>query len=115
MNVESAEKQVIAVPAPADARGVVPAPLPPQSLPQSTEARGPELTTLQTPFCGELRSKKFFMLDTLATEEGQYLDASNHCWCFQTQQVIGPDSAPVSPRQCAPGRACYTSGLNELS
>ena len=48
---------------------------------------------LSSPFCGSLRSKKFFMLDGLATEAGQYLDASNHCWCRETQQVVGPDGS----------------------
>jgi len=65
----------------------------------------------QTPFCGSLRSKKFFMLDALATEAEQYLDASNHCWCRETQQVIGPDGGRATPNRCGPGRSCYTSAL----
>lgn len=64
-----------------------------------------------SPFCGELRSKKFFMLDTFATEAEQYVDASNHCWCYKTQQVIGPDGGPVAPLSCSPGRKCYVSAL----
>ena len=65
----------------------------------------------QTPFCGQLRSKKFFMLDVLPTEQSQYLDESNYCWCFQTQQVVGPDGSHVAPDQCRPGRSCYQSAL----
>ena len=66
---------------------------------------------IQTPFCASLRSKKFFMLDALATDAEQYLDASNHCWCCETQQVIGPDGTRATPDRCTPGRSCYTSGL----
>lgn len=67
---------------------------------------------VQSPFCGELRSKKFFMLDVMPTDETQYLDASNHCWCYRTQQVVGPDCLPVSPAGCTPGRSCYVSSLD---
>ena len=69
---------------------------------------------IQSAFCGSLRSKKFFMLDTLATEAQQYLDASNHCWCRETQQVVGPDSGRVHPNRCVPGRACYSSALESV-
>ena len=48
---------------------------------------------LQSPFCGSLRSKKYFMLDRLATSADEYLDATNHVWCCETQEVIGPDNA----------------------
>ena len=71
-------------------------------------------TPLQSPFCGSLRSKKFFMLDMMATEAEQYLDASNHCWCRETQQVIGPDQGSVHPEQCVPGRSCYSSALESV-
>jgi hypothetical protein len=67
-----------------------------------------------SPFCGSLRSKKFFMLDALATEAEQYLDASNHCWCRETQQVIGPDNGRVQPNRCVPGRSCYSSALESV-
>jgi hypothetical protein len=65
----------------------------------------------QSPFCGSLRSKKFFMRDALPTEAGDYLDASNHCWCRMTQQVIGPDGGIVNPDACVNGRACYSSAF----
>ena len=67
--------------------------------------------TARSSFCGSLRSKKFFMLDGLATEASQYLDASNHCWCRETQQVVGPDGSRVNPSRCVPGRSCYSSSL----
>jgi hypothetical protein len=72
-----------------------------------------ESTAPQTPFCGSLRSKKFFMMDTLASEAQHYLDASNHCWCGETQQVIGSDGGRANPNRCTPGRSCYTSALEK--
>ncbi len=72
-------------------------------------------TEVQSPFCGDLRSKKFFMLDVLPTEEDQFLDSTNHCWCYQTQQVVGPDGLPVHPSGCNPTRACYVNSLNDVA
>ncbi len=69
---------------------------------------------VQSPFCGSLRSKKFFMFDGVATEASQYLDASNHCWCRETQQVVGPDGGRVNPNRCVPGRSCYSSALESV-
>jgi len=65
----------------------------------------------ESAFCASLRSKKFFMMDALPTEASQYLDGSNHCWCRVTQQVIGPDGAPVDPGACVAGRSCYSSAF----
>jgi hypothetical protein len=73
-----------------------------------------ETAVVNSPFCGSLRSKKFFMMDGLATEASQYLDSSNHCWCRETQQVIGPDGGRVRPEKCVPGRSCYTSALETV-
>jgi len=69
---------------------------------------------VNSPFCGSLRSKKFFMMDGLATEAAQYIDSSNHCWCRETQQVIGPDGGRVRPERCVPGRSCYSSALESI-
>ncbi len=65
----------------------------------------------ESPFCHQLRSKKFFMFDALATDADQYMDSSNHCWCYDTQQVIGPDGSRVHPDQCVPTRSCYRSAF----
>ncbi|PWT80562.1 MAG: hypothetical protein C5B44_05215 [Acidobacteria bacterium] len=70
-----------------------------------------ENVPVQSPFCGSLRSKKFFMIDGIATSADQYLDASNHCWCRETQEVIGPDNKRVHPDNCVPGRSCYSSAI----
>jgi hypothetical protein len=69
---------------------------------------------IQSPFCGSLRSKKFFMLDRLATSPDDYLDAANHVWCYHTQEVIGPDNKRVTPENCTPGRSCYTSAIENV-
>ncbi len=68
-------------------------------------------SALQSPFCGELRSKKFYLLNGPATEAGHYLDDSDHCWCFVTQQVVGPDGGKVNPHRCIAGRGCYRSAF----
>ncbi len=68
-------------------------------------------TVLRSSFCGELRSKKFFMLGRLASAASDYLDSSNHCWCRVTQQVVGPDGAKARPERCGPERNCYQSAL----
>ena len=68
-------------------------------------------TTIQSPFCGSLRSKKFFLLDRLASSADDYLDAANHVWCRETQEVIGPDNRRVEPNACGPDRACYSSAV----
>lgn len=78
------------------------------------EEKTTETTPFQSPFCGSLRSKKFFMLDRLATSADEYLDAANHVWCCETQEVIGPDNRRVEPNACCPGRACYSSAVNTL-
>lgn len=72
-------------------------------------------TDIQTPFCGDLRSKKYFLLDTLPSEASDLLDGSGHCWCYHTQQPIGPDGLHVLPDQCVPGRVCYRSALSPLT
>jgi hypothetical protein len=74
-------------------------------------SRPSSLPVMQTPFCGDLRSKKFFLLDRIATSAEDYLDPSHHCWCYHTQQVMGPDGGIVKPDRCVPGRKCYRSAL----
>ncbi|HJQ31971.1 MAG TPA: hypothetical protein VJ866_07330 [Pyrinomonadaceae bacterium] len=66
---------------------------------------------LVSPFCGSLRSKKFFMTNGLATDASHYLDSTEHCWCRETQLVVGPDGGRAKPARCVPGRSCYKSAL----
>ena len=67
--------------------------------------------TPTTPFCGELRSKRYMMLDVIPSVAEQYYDPSGHCWCYHTQQPVGPDGDQVMPERCGPDRSCYRSGL----
>jgi hypothetical protein len=86
-------------------------------MPQKTEF-SPKIAhpgTPQTPFCGDLRSKKFFMLDVMPAKEEDFLDPSGHCWCYHTQQPVGPDGELVGPEYCRPGRKCYQSALAKPS
>lgn len=71
----------------------------------------PTSSVPESAFCSSLRSKKFFLIDTLPTEAAQYLDGSNHCWCRVTQQVTGPDGGSVRPEACVAGRDCYSSAF----
>jgi hypothetical protein len=65
--------------------------------------------TAVTPFCSEIRSKKYFTLKAIPMTEADILDPSGHCWCRQTMQVVGPDGEMVEPKECKPGRSCYKS------
>jgi len=69
------------------------------------------VATIQSAFCASLRSKKFFMTAALPTEPADYLDGSNHCWCRETQQAIGPDGGMAQPEHCVAGRSCYSSAF----
>ena len=71
------------------------------------------LKVLQTPFCGELRSKKFYLRDQLATSADDYMDSSGHIFCYLTQMAVGPDGMRVSPEECGPDRACYRSAFQK--
>jgi len=68
--------------------------------------------SIQSAFCASLRSKKFFMIEVVPTEAEHYLDGSNHCWCRETQQAIGPDGGMVQPAHCVAGRKCYSSAFD---
>jgi hypothetical protein len=65
----------------------------------------------KTLFCGDLRSKKFYMLDAIPSQAEDYIDDSNHCWCYHTQNPVGPDGGYVTPHRCGPQRSCYRSAL----
>ena len=65
-----------------------------------------------TPFCGDLRSKKFFMLDAIPSKAEDFYDPSGHCWCYHTQLPVGRDGEVVMPERCGPNRKCYRSALS---
>jgi len=63
------------------------------------------------PFCVHLQSKKLFFAAGPPQTVEDVLDASRHCWCRKTMQVIGPDGEFVDPRDCQSGRSCFESIL----
>jgi hypothetical protein len=81
----------------------------PEDQPNTETTMAP--APVQSPFCGQLRSKKYFMLDHLAASAEDYIDGANHVWCCETQEVIGPDNRLVSAENCTPGRSCYSSAV----
>src|SRR4051794_213987 len=76
-------------------------------------AKPAKLEVLNTPFCGDLRSKKFYLRDEILTEAEDYHDASGHTFCYHTQMAIGPDGSRAAPEYCRPDRKCYRSALAE--
>ena len=74
-----------------------------------------QLNVLKSPFCGDLRSKKFYMRDGIANSAEDYIDSSGHTWCYNTQMPIGPDGIRVTPHECGPDRECYRSALEKPS
>ena len=72
-----------------------------------------KLDVIKTPFCGDLRSKKYYMSDQILTEAEDYHDASGHTFCYHTQMAIGPDGYRAAPEYCGPERGCYRSAFEE--
>lgn len=68
-----------------------------------------ETETLQSPLCRELRTKKFYFLDSIPLTKDDLIDVTGHCWCRRTMQVVGPDGGIVHPDDCGAGRDCYRS------
>jgi hypothetical protein len=64
-----------------------------------------------SPFCIHLKSKKLLFADGPPMDVRDVLDASRHCWCRHTMQIVGPDQEVVDPRDCQAGRSCFESIL----
>ncbi|HEY4330471.1 MAG TPA: hypothetical protein VGN88_12100 [Phycisphaerae bacterium] len=77
------------------------------------EAKGKtaKLEVLKTPFCGDLRSKKYYLRDEIITEAEDYHDGSGHTFCYHTQLPIGLDGSRAAPEYCGPDRSCYRSAF----
>ncbi|MCP3905003.1 MAG: hypothetical protein GY715_15375 [Planctomycetes bacterium] len=61
--------------------------------------------------CVNLRHKLMYV-DERQSTPGLVDDSSDTriFWCVKTQESLGPDSDPVSPRDCEPNRSCYCGG-----
>jgi len=64
---------------------------------------------LESPMCRNLRSKKYFYLESMPMTASDMIGLDNHCWCRCTQQVVGPDGGKARPEVCGAGRVCYES------
>jgi hypothetical protein len=80
---------------------------------QAAEREPTASEVAQSPFCREIRSKRYYFLQQMPTEESHLLDGSNRCWCRLTMQVVGPDGQMVRPKDCKAGRSCYRSLFEE--
>jgi hypothetical protein len=68
-----------------------------------------------SPFCLRLLSKNIVKRAKPMLTDEDVLDASNHCWCAATGQILGPDRYVAHPGDCRRGRVCYESPLENLT
>lgn len=66
---------------------------------------------LASPYCRHLQSKKLCFRTAPPERDEDILDASRHCWCRTTQQILGPDGDVTSPDACRAGRGCFEAFL----
>ena len=71
------------------------------------------ISSLISPFCSELRSKKYYFQTRPAMVAADVLDASNDCWCARTQMRLGPDDKGVDPDSCQKARTCFRAAGSE--
>jgi hypothetical protein len=69
---------------------------------------------LESPFCADFRSKRYYFLERPAYERSEILDGSGDCWCGRTQLRLGPDDERVDPDDCQRGRACFRSASEPI-
>ena len=74
-----------------------------------TESNTTSPTSLRSPICSQLRSKKYYFLGRAPLESAELLDASNDCWCAVTHDRVGPDLDGVHPDDCRASRTCFRS------
>jgi len=75
----------------------------------SVSAGSDTVEIMQSPYCREIRSKKYFFLREMPTEDHHLKDGSNHCWCRATMKAYGPDGELTRPEDCTASRSCYRS------
>lgn len=71
-------------------------------------AENQELKVINQPVCRHLLSKGMFVTGQLDPQLDPVEPTDDgHCWCNQTQNVLGPDDQLVERAACTPTRACY--------
>jgi len=63
------------------------------------------------PVCRHMRSKGMFVAGQMEPEPDMQQAGSGHCWCNQTQNVLGPDAQLVERQMCNTQRVCYVGML----
>jgi len=61
--------------------------------------------------CLHFLSKGMFVSGKLQPTHAEDGMGDGHCWCNQTQYVMGPDKSLVERIACRPGRACYEARI----
>jgi hypothetical protein len=79
------------------------------------EVTAPNAVPRVSPFCMHLLSKNIVKRARPMLVDEDVLDASNHCWCAGTGQILGPDRFVAHPHECRRGRACFESPLSDLT
>ena len=62
-----------------------------------------------SPYCAELRTKKWALSRRPPRDDKELMDGSQHCWCSLTMESVGPDAQIVDPDDCRVGRSCFRS------
>lgn len=66
-----------------------------------------DLDVIRDPACAHLRSKGMYVTGKLNPEADDPEVGDGHCWCNQTQNVLGPDHDLVGRPECNASRECY--------
>lgn len=59
------------------------------------------------PVCRLIRNKAMMVSGSRNPDAATLIASSGHCWCNQTQHVVGPDGGIVGPEACVESRDCF--------
>ena len=62
-----------------------------------------------SPYCRNLRTKKYFSAPHPPRNAEELLEASGHCWCRVTGHAVGEDGEVCDPVDCIKGRTCFVA------
>lgn len=83
----------------------------PETQPDLAATRRPRVS----PYCVHLESKKLSLAESPPMVAEDVLDASQHCWCGRTKEILGPDRYLCHPEECDDStRDCFESPLKGL-
>ncbi len=70
--------------------------------------RNHELEVVSLPVCRHFLSKGMFVTGEInPADDPVEPTGDGHCWCNQTQNVMGPDNQLVEREICVKTRGCY--------